>query len=311
MATIIAIVAIVVVVAGLKLGESAATTTAKSGKVPDVIGMMQDKANTLVVSQGFKFTIAGTEKNDKPKGTVISCYPNVGDTINKGDAVRVTISSGPDQSVVPDVRGLDLERAKEVIQNAGYTVGDVSKDYSDSPANTVTSINPTAGTTLDKGSAISMVISIGPRIKQSVVPSLRGKSQDEAVAALRNINLAANVRYTDTQDSNQNNIVADQDIPAGTKLNQGAKVTIAVYRYTPPAALNNSAGQNASNNASPSNNSSSNQVDNKTDTQNNSSSQNNGNGKNNTDNNTTTATNNGTNNSTNNSANTSNNSNKK
>lgn len=269
-ATIIAIVAIAVVVAGLKLGEySASNIAAKSGKVPDIIGMMQDKAKTLVESQGFKFTIAGTEKNDKPKGTVISCYPNVGDTINKGDAVRVTISSGPDQSLVPDVRGLDLERAKEVIQNAGYTVGDVSKDYSDSPVNTVISINPNAGTTLDKGSAISMVISIGPRIKQSTVPSLKGMPQDKAVAALSNINLAAIVSYTDTQDSSQNNIVADQDIPAGTKLNQGAKVTITVYRYTPPAALNNSAGQNSSNNASQSNNSSSNQADNKTDNQNN------------------------------------------
>ena len=269
MATIIAIVAIVVVVAGLKLGESAANVAVKSGKVPDIRGMMQDKAKTLVESQGFKFTIAGTEKNDQPKGTVISCYPNVGDAINKGDTVRVTISSGPDQSTVPDVRGLDLERAKEVIQNAGYTVGDESKDYSDSPVNTVININPNAGTTLDKGSAISMVISIGPRIKQSDVPSVKGMTQDKAVAQLSNRNLVAIVSYTDTQDSNQNNIVADQDIPAGTKLNQGAKVTITVYRYTPPAALNNSAGQNASNNASPSNNSSSNQVDNKTDTQNN------------------------------------------
>ncbi|AGK97318.1 Stk1 family PASTA domain-containing Ser/Thr kinase [Clostridium pasteurianum] len=237
MATIIAIVAIIVVVVGLKLGESAASVTAKSGKVPNIIGMMQDKAKTLVESEGFKFTIAGTEKNDKPKGTVIASYPNVGDAVNKGDSIRVTISSGPDQSVVPDVGGLDLEKAKEVIQNAGCTVGDVSKDYSDSPVNTVTSINPIAGTTVDKGSAISMVISMGPRIKQSVVPSVKGKSQDEAVAALSNKNLLANVIPRETQDSNQNNIVADQDIPAGTKLNQGSKVTIAVYKYTPPAAV--------------------------------------------------------------------------
>ncbi|WP_010240289.1 Stk1 family PASTA domain-containing Ser/Thr kinase [Clostridium arbusti] len=252
--TLIAVVVIAVIAIGYSIGAARASLSqnAKTEKVPNVIGMKQDDAKKLIEGQGFKYTVAGTEKNDKPKGTVLECFPNAGEAIAKGGSIRVTISSGPDQSVVPDLMGLDLNKAKEVIENAGYTLGDVSKEYSDNyPYNTVTNVNPDVGSTLDKGSAISIVISRGPRIKQSTVTSVKGISQDAAVKALSNIGLSANVVFRITNDSNQNNIVADQDPAAGTKLNQGATVTITVYKYSQPAAsTTNTADQNTVDNTS-------------------------------------------------------------
>ncbi|MDF2502745.1 Stk1 family PASTA domain-containing Ser/Thr kinase [Clostridium sp.] len=247
--TLIAVVVIAVIAIGYSIGAARASLSqnAKTEKVPNVIGMKQDDAKKLIEGQGFKYTVAGTEKNDKPKGTVLECFPNAGEAIAKGGSIRVTISSGPDQSVVPDLMGLDLNKAKEVIENAGYTLGDVSKEYSDNyPYNTVINVNPDVGSTLDKGSAISIVISRGPRIKQSTVTPVIGLSQDAAVKALSNIGLSANVVTRITNDSNQNNIVADQDPAAGTKLNQGATVTITVYKYSQPAASTNVPAQNTS-----------------------------------------------------------------
>lgn len=285
--TLIAILAVVVVIGGIKLGQIAATNklAVNSGKVPSIIGMKQENAKSLVESEGFKFVIAGTEKSDKEKGTVIECYPSVGSTINKGDSVRVTISSGPDQAVVPQIKGLDVETAKEQITNAGCVVGDVSKDYSDTvPYNSVITVNPDEGTTVNKGTAISIVISRGPKVKQSVVPSVVGISQDAAVAALGSKNFTVNTVYDPTSDINQNNLVKAQDIVAGTKLNQGAKVTITVYKYTEPVQNNSSNQNNTVNNAANNavNNNSNNTVSNNS-SQNNSTSNNN-NGTNNSSN---------------------------
>lgn len=307
-ATLVAILAIVVVIGGVKLGQlnAANKVAANTGKVPSILGMKQQEAKSLVESEGFKFVIAGTENSDQEKGTVIQCYPDVNSTINKGDSVRVTISSGPAESVVPPIEGLDLEKAKEQIQNAGFVVGDVSKDYSDNyPVNTVTNVNPSVGTTLKKGTAISIVLSIGPRIKQSVVPSVIGMSRDAAIAALSDKNLVANdVQYETTEDSNKNNIVVKQDIPAGTTLNQGAKVTITVYKYSEPAASNNSSNQN--NSASNTNNSNNNSSDNKTSNQNDAKNTTGKKGDNNSSNNTSNQANNTVSNSSNNDNNTSN-----
>nr|WP_278335072.1 PASTA domain-containing protein [Clostridium pasteurianum] len=271
-ATLVALLAIVVVIGGLKLGQLNAVNrvVANTKKVPSILGMKQQDAKKLVESEGLKFVIAGTENSDQEKGTVIECYPNVGNNINKGDSVRVTISSGPDESIVPPIEGLDLEKAKEQIENSGFVLGDVSKDYSDSTINTVINVNPSVGTTLKKGTAISIVLSRGPRIRQSVVPSLIGRSKDAAIAALNDKNLVANVVYETTDDSNQNNVVSKQDIAAGTTLNQGAKVTITVYNYSPPAPSNNSSDQNnnASNTSNDNNTSDNNKTSDKNDTNN-------------------------------------------
>src|SRR3712207_3428557 len=90
----------------------------KTGKdsVPNIIGLTSDKAQKLVEDAGLKFVVK-EEPSDKPKGVVIKCYPSPGTTMNlsENDEVRVIISSGSENSGVPNLMDIDLETAKEYL----------------------------------------------------------------------------------------------------------------------------------------------------------------------------------------------------
>ena len=65
---------------------------------------------------------------------------------------------------VPDVVGKTKADARSIITSAGLSVGAVTQEYSNSvPAGKVISQNPTAGTQVDRGTAVDLVISKGPK----------------------------------------------------------------------------------------------------------------------------------------------------
>lgn len=75
----------------------------------------------------------------------------------------VTVSSGPEQVVVPKVYGLNVLDARETLEAAGLIVdSDYVQVVSEEPFDTVLETNPEAGTTVDEGTVVSLVASAGP-----------------------------------------------------------------------------------------------------------------------------------------------------
>ncbi|UCG58974.1 MAG: PASTA domain-containing protein, partial [Phycisphaerales bacterium] len=71
--------------------------------------------------------------------------------------------AGPPPGTVPNVVGMAMSAATSAIASAGYVVGTTSGQYSDTvPAQYVISQDPAPGTALDPGSAVDLVVSVGP-----------------------------------------------------------------------------------------------------------------------------------------------------
>ena len=69
----------------------------------------------------------------------------------------------PKAQVVPDVLGKTLEEARAALEKAGYTLGETKEDYDAAvPKGMVAFQVPAAGTVAEKGTAVSLTVSLGP-----------------------------------------------------------------------------------------------------------------------------------------------------
>ena len=138
--------------------------------VPNVIGSTQTAALNTLTSAGLNGTVTYANSVTVPSGTVISQTPLAGTSVATGSAVALVVSSGP---AVPNVVSLSQVAAGAAIAGATLTVGTIDLANSDTvPAGSVISQNPTSGTTVLPGSAVNLVVSLGPPVPGELSSSI-------------------------------------------------------------------------------------------------------------------------------------------
>jgi len=96
--------------------------------------------------------------------------------------------SGPGSLVaVPDVKGLSFEDASAQLTEEGFTPVRAEENSIDVDAGLSIRSNPDAGERLDKGTEVTVFISLGPASHS--VETLNGKTADEARTLLQSLNL--------------------------------------------------------------------------------------------------------------------------
>jgi len=106
--------------------------------------------------------------------------------VDSGSAVNLVISLGPEPVSVPNVVGLTQAAAESAVVSAGLVVGTVETAYSSSvPEGSVISQTPLSGTQVDSGTAVNLVISLGPEPVSvpNVVGLTQAAAESEIVAA--------------------------------------------------------------------------------------------------------------------------------
>jgi beta-lactam-binding protein with PASTA domain len=130
--------------------------------VPDVESMTVEAAYNILKDAGYYLMQEGTEYDAvHPAGTVIRQNPAAGMT-DCGTVITVTLSCGAKQTVMLDVTGQDQQAAEQMLAAAGLHIGDITHEYSDTvEAGAVIRQTVLAGTLVDEGSSVDLVISDG------------------------------------------------------------------------------------------------------------------------------------------------------
>ena len=98
--------------------------------------------------------------SDQPEGTVLEVNP-VGQ-LSRGDAISITYSSGPELVTVPGgLMDTQASAASQAIVAAGLVPNRVEQAGTQ-PAGTVISVNPREGSSVPRGSTVTIVVSSGP-----------------------------------------------------------------------------------------------------------------------------------------------------
>jgi serine/threonine-protein kinase len=125
--------------------------------VPDVTGQTQGQATTTLQSLGLTVSVAtSTGCDPQLYGTVLSQQPTGGTSVPPGSTVGITVC---DVVVVPDVTGQAQSDATTTLQGLGLTVSAVDSTGCDYQLNgTVLSQQPTGGTSVAAGSAVTITV---------------------------------------------------------------------------------------------------------------------------------------------------------
>ena len=127
------------------------------------------------------------------------------------------------QVTVPDVSGKSPSEAKSILTGLGFDVQDGAQVDSAQPAGTVATTDPAAGSSVGKGSVITLNISNGSQV---VVPDVVGKKVSEAEATLTGAGFRVKVSGGGGGDA----IVQSMNPPANTPVKAGSQITLTVKK---------------------------------------------------------------------------------
>lgn len=229
----------IVMIQSVKVGE-----TVKSGssillsvskgeekiRVPDVQYKNENEAVSLLEQNGLRAKLS--YKNDKTvaKGVVISQGVAANTEVQPGSVVELVVSLGDDVEV-PSTIGQNKASAESAVSAAGLQIYVVEQFSEEVGKGAVISQTPQGGAKTARGSTITITISKGkdPKAKKVSVPLVVGKSRNEALATLRNVELnsAFDDAYSDTVPIG---IVISQNPAEGQEAVRGASVALTISK---------------------------------------------------------------------------------
>jgi serine/threonine-protein kinase len=150
------------------------------------------------------------------------------------------------ETKVPDLVGLELVRARALLEEAGFTAVEEREVHSpDFGEGLIAEQRPTAGEVLRKGRKVWLTVSLG--VRKAETPNIVGMSYRQAGIALDrgklSVGSVSRLHHTTVPRGN----VISQDPPFGAACTEGTRVDLLVSLGPPPDAwvLPNLAGRPA------------------------------------------------------------------
>jgi serine/threonine-protein kinase len=216
------------------------STGAPKVSVPSVKGKTLDEAKQILGDDKYGFTVKTKyEESEEDPNTVLEQNPSLGDEVEKGSTITLTISKEKKQSVVPDVSRQSCEAAKAQME-ANNLVGECVDTETDDQnlVGKVIQTTPTANTQADPGSKVQ--IQIGKAKQQSTVPNVFGRTVAEARQILGQAGFN-NVQIAQGSDGSDDAKVISQDPGANNPVDSPDNTTVTL---TTVKFGNNNGGNN-------------------------------------------------------------------
>ncbi len=222
-----AILAGVLFITGIVLAVVFTSGNGAMVTIPNVANLSENDARQALEAVGLKMRVSDqyayiTSSNDQ-EGVVKSQDPPSGTKIKKGSTVEVVLTKA---FYVPNVTGMKLEDARNVITQNKLSVGTITETASaDNQKGMVLSQDPAPESLSHPGAAVNLTV--GKGVELVSVPELVGKTQDDAVNALTVAGLKADVKQQ-SSDTVPSGKVISSDPAANTQVPKGSTVTVNV-----------------------------------------------------------------------------------
>lgn len=186
-------------------------------KVPKLTGISEKEATKRLTDLGLN--VGNVEKRFSSSADaedVLESSPKAGTNLAKGSTVNLVVNNA---IVVPDVIGLDEEEATQRINEAGFTVDEVTESSKTSRGyGEVISTSPKEGTKVDPaGDGVKIVVST-----KTEVPALFGKT----VAEARRLVEDAHLNFEAPSDASDSDRIIYQSLRPKSSATAGDTVNV-------------------------------------------------------------------------------------
>lgn len=228
LAVILAVIALAGVgVVGYRAWQAAsdAAREQETVAVPDLVGLDRSEAVRKLREAGFQDEIEERPDPEVPEDEVLATNPEAGSQLQRGTTVTLVVSSGKEQTEVPDLSGLTIQEAQEALAEAGLELAEPVRDEpsADVPKGQIIEQNPTAGIQLPKGSEVRVTRSAGPDTTR--IPDVTGLQLHEAEATLTSLGFEVAVDRVDSTHPEGEVLELSQP---GEEVISGSTITVRV-----------------------------------------------------------------------------------
>jgi eukaryotic-like serine/threonine-protein kinase len=210
-------------------------------KVPDVVGQSEQAASAALRHAGLNPVPSLASSTTVATGLVISEAPPPGGLVSKGARVGIVVSGGPASAALVNVEGLSAAEAVAKLRRAGFRPTTKTQSSATVAAGKVVATNPPAGTLLQLGSPVTVLVSSGPEAVH--VPDVVGQSLSSAEATLANAGLTVGTVTQRVSTTQPPGTVLSQSPATGASVHAGDKVNLTVAQASKEAVVPNVLGK--------------------------------------------------------------------
>jgi beta-lactam-binding protein with PASTA domain len=228
-------VALIALPAALVLLGGVATAAPGDVEVPNVVGRTVAQARQSVEAKGLVFHVVEIAAGQP--GRVHSTMPPAGAEVAPGADVEARVAIALRiETETPDARGKPLDLAVKDLSGA-YVIEIERAHAPPEQAGRVVDQVPAPGATLLYRGILRLVVGDAGEEGSGgvVVPSVLGQPEEDAVAALQAVGLAAAVSHVDDPAAPAGTVVS-QDPKSGSEIVAGGTVALRVSGQAPPDA---------------------------------------------------------------------------
>ena len=205
-------------------------TRAREVRVPDISGQSIADAGQALTNLGLVLRVDPLRRSNPevPIDHVVSQDPTAGSVIRRQRAVRVRLSDGQREPLIPDLTGRPERTADATLTEDNILVASRAEiRTTDYPTDTVVAQDPPGD---GRGGSVSLLVNRGERSSSYVVPDLIGTFGEQATAVLRargfRVTIVAEVSYPGLPSG----VVVRQTPEPGFRIAFGEAISLEVSR---------------------------------------------------------------------------------
>lgn len=207
--------------------------------VPPVENIPAENAKEILALFNLNLIVKDEIYNSEiPEGFIIEQTPEPEKNIPAGSDIEVIISKGQEITFIPipNLIGLSLEDASEILENSGLIKGNTSKEYSSTfKENLIMDQNPEFNERIEPGGSVNIIVSKGE--ETIIIPNIIGLDFIEASNYLESLGLIVKsinkAPVTSTDITNETGKIIKVIPSPGTKVKANSLVEITISTNEP------------------------------------------------------------------------------
>ena len=228
------LLALVLILAGAAAGSGwyFGQGPGSSVAIPDLVSAEPGAATTRLHDLGLGVDREPEFSQAVPVGQVTRTDPGAGGHLNRGATVKLLVSQGPAPITLPAIAGQSLDDARAAIRSAGARVGATTRYFDAAVERSVVIAASRASDDSDlssggdyfRGQKVNLAVSLG------AVPDVTGKTLDEAVQTLDDVQLVGKQTTETYSDTVAAGSVVSAALPSDGPLPVGSTIALTVSK---------------------------------------------------------------------------------